>query len=529
MTPSNPFEMHHRASAVTARREPDESVDTSHLMTSSVNVDTRITRSATSLATRSSSQLRGFINPQNIIFLAVGLAMGRFLCSQPTLRYEGQRVGSSGSSWKESGWQKARHNEQGLSYSSSNSTNTRLLKAVYGESFADVIGMVRDLASMHPTLINDVEHVEASLVDFARRALKSLASEINFNAAMTSLSEPEPPCIEIFNASYGPKHNDALRADVKWILEPLVFNSVLRIPKATSLHPWFGSTPKGEDIHQQPYTLNIEGKTSSGYFSMSIEAVGGKLTSPLYISSALPTQMIPVKPDELRSILERITAGKNGVEIGGPSQSFRKAGDIYNISNNTDVVNFSEKTLWGNFPKGSTFKYKGGGSGTVYITEGSTLSGILDSTYDFVLGSHYLEHLINPLAALATMSRVTKPGGHVVLILPRKEACFDRPRGQNRIEEFLFRYLHKVNANDMRYANMNPWIFGNDLSLDAPAGDFYQLLARSIRFQHNKAIHVMVYDLKLLDELGRLLYFETVYQGVCENLDQWIILKKPEE
>jgi hypothetical protein len=69
---------------------------------------------------------------------------------------------------------------------------------------------------------------------------------------MILLNQPDPPSIEILKASYGPKHNAAVRADVKWILQPLVFNSVLRIPKGTSLHPWFGSTPKGEAIHEQP-------------------------------------------------------------------------------------------------------------------------------------------------------------------------------------------------------------------------------------------------------------------------------------
>jgi SAM-dependent methyltransferase len=526
MTPSKPLEFRHRPSAASARNT-DATLSASYSTTCNLNVNTPTTRSATSLATRSSGRLRGYINPQNVIFLAFGLVLGRFLDSQPTLGYQSQRIGSSGVPLLGLGCQKPGHKEPFLSYSSSNSTHARLFKAVYGESFFEAFGMVRGLAVMYPTLKIDVEHLDARLVDFAGRALKSLASEINFHAAMTSLNEPEPPSIEILNASYGPKYNAALRADVKWILERLVFNSVLRIPTDTLLHPWFGSTPKGEDIHE-PYTLNIAGKNSSGHFNISIEAVNGKLKSPLYISSALPTQMIPAQPNELRAMLKRITAGKNGLEIGGPSQNFRHAGGIYRISNQTDVVNFSEKTLWGIFANGSTFKYKGGGSGTVYITEGSTLTGILDSSYDFVLGSHYLEHLINPLAALATMRRVTKPGGHVVLILPRKEACFDHPRGQNRIEEFLFQYLHKVKANDMRYANLNSWIFGNDLSMDVPAGDFYQLLARSIRFQYNKAIHVMVYDLKLLGELGRLLSFDIVYKGVSDNLNQWIIFKKPQ-
>lgn len=35
-----------------------------------------------------------------------------------------------------------------------------------------------------------------------------------------------------------------------------------------------------------------------------------------------------------------------------------------------------------------------------------TLFGISDSSYDLVLGSHYVEHLIDPLSALISMYRV---------------------------------------------------------------------------------------------------------------------------
>jgi SAM-dependent methyltransferase len=317
----------------------------------------------------------------------------------------------------------------------------------------------------------------------------------------------------------------ASRADVKWILEKFVFNSVLRIPKDVSIHPFFGTTPNGQS-NGQPYTLDVEGEIANAHtVSVSIEAPEGILQSDLLISSAQPTQNIPIETDELKDALSLATKGKIGLEIGGPSSSFKPM-DVYKDALATDLINFSEDTLWGTFRNGSTFHYDGGGSGIVYITDGSTLRGISDSSYDFVLGSHYLEHLNNPLEALVAMGRVTKPGGHVILILPRKEACFDHLRGQSRIEDFIFRYLHKVNAVDMRYVNLESWVYGNDLDFDAPAGSFYQLLARSIRYPDNRSIHTMVYDFELLEVLGKILSFEVVLKGITTDLDQWIIFTR---
>lgn len=252
------------------------------------------------------------------------------------------------------------------------------------------------------------------------------------------------------------------------------------------------------------------------------------LAQDLVFSSADPVVVSPpptVSKEEMTQMIDTVCKGKRGIEIGGPSPPFANK-KIYQLATSTDMVNFSEKTLWGTFKDGSTFNYKGGGSGTVHITDGSTLIGIEDGIYDFLLGSHYLEHLINPLKALTTMRRVLKPGGHAILILPFKDKCFDHYRGISRIEEFTSRYLLKVSEEDMEYSNVVGWVFGNDLSKDKPAGNFEQLLARSLHFLTNKAIHTMVYDLDLLRDIAQTLRFEVTMRHYEANLNQYIVLRK---
>lgn len=50
--------------------------------------------------------------------------------------------------------------------------------------------------------------------------------------------------------------------------------------------------------------------------------------------------------------------------------------------------------------------------------DAQTLSDVADSTYDFVISSHCLEHMEMPAIALSNWIRVVKPGGFIVVTVP---------------------------------------------------------------------------------------------------------------
>ncbi len=56
------------------------------------------------------------------------------------------------------------------------------------------------------------------------------------------------------------------------------------------------------------------------------------------------------------------------------------------------------------------------------------LSGFSDARYDFVVLSHVIEHVADPLALIAEVFRVLKPGGTAVIAAPDKRYTFDRGR-----------------------------------------------------------------------------------------------------
>ena len=109
--------------------------------------------------------------------------------------------------------------------------------------------------------------------------------------------------------------------------------------------------------------------------------------------------------------LSDLDLGTKGLEIGGPSSVFAS---IYEASDVDNCV-FSDDTIWNNVP-------------TKYTLDVTNLRGIPDGSYDFVLASHVLEHVANPIQGLVEMKRVLKPNGMMVVILPENRKPFDRNR-----------------------------------------------------------------------------------------------------
>ncbi|MFM7423407.1 MAG: methyltransferase domain-containing protein [Elainella sp.] len=62
------------------------------------------------------------------------------------------------------------------------------------------------------------------------------------------------------------------------------------------------------------------------------------------------------------------------------------------------------------------------------VDNGETLATIAESSQDFVIANHFLEHCQNPLKALENMLRVLRPGGLLYLAIPDKRYSFDATR-----------------------------------------------------------------------------------------------------
>jgi len=204
--------------------------------------------------------------------------------------------------------------------------------------------------------------------------------------------------------------------------------------------------------------------------------------------------------------------GKEGLEIGGPSQIFRENDKlpIYPLLKSLDGCNFSENTVWqGRIEKGKlSYNYDHRRCGYQYICDAVDLKLIEDGKYDFVLASHVLEHIANPMKALQEWLRVVKEEGTILLIVPHKEATFDHQREVTALNHLKEDFENDVDEKDLTHL---PEILKlHDYALHNPTGDVESFRERSLHNYENRCLHQHVFDKDLLIQLFNHLQIEII-------------------
>jgi hypothetical protein len=95
-----------------------------------------------------------------------------------------------------------------------------------------------------------------------------------------------------------------------------------------------------------------------------------------------------------------------------------------------------------------------------------------DHSLDYVVASHVLEHVANPVAALAEWVRVVRPGGLLYVIVPNRRAAWDRDRELTPVAHLLDDFVAGTTARDATHidefaAHVAPEFF--TLNAAAPA------------------------------------------------------------
>jgi SAM-dependent methyltransferase len=72
------------------------------------------------------------------------------------------------------------------------------------------------------------------------------------------------------------------------------------------------------------------------------------------------------------------------------------------------------------------------------------LSSIAEESQDFVIASHLLEHLADPLTQLGEIHRVLKPGAVVLVFLPDRRHTFDRKRAATPLAHLVADHRDQV-------------------------------------------------------------------------------------
>lgn len=213
--------------------------------------------------------------------------------------------------------------------------------------------------------------------------------------------------------------------------------------------------------------------------------------------------------------------GKLGLEIGGPSETFRTFG-AYRALAKLDNVVFSSQTVWQTFPDG-VYHFDGEKTGKVYEMDVVDMPTLESESYDVVLSSHQLEHVANPLKALKEMSRVVKIGGYIIVILPDKTFCFDHNRDYTLFATVLKKY--EANVGEDNLDSLREILTKHDLSMDLAAGNFEQFVRRSLENGKNRCMHHHVFNDQLVDSMCGHFHLRVVHR-FREQLNMWYIIQK---
>jgi SAM-dependent methyltransferase len=132
-----------------------------------------------------------------------------------------------------------------------------------------------------------------------------------------------------------------------------------------------------------------------------------------------------------RQHLSRWLTG-SGLELGPGHVAFECPDDV----NVTFVDRFPSADLQKLFPElGDHVEFQ---PIDVYADlDADGLRAFASRSQDFVICSHVLEHLADPLGLLSEMHRVLRPGGVALLLLPDRRRAFDHERTSTSLEHLI--------------------------------------------------------------------------------------------
>ena len=260
---------------------------------------------------------------------------------------------------------------------------------------------------------------------------------------------------------------------------------------------------------------------------MKLRTKGVKAIAKSILHRAFPSPTLFASNLELQPLFSE----KIGLEIGGPSSIFKAVGNIpvYTVAERVDNCNFGKSTLWeGEVVEGKSFyfnKYKD--PGEQFITEASDLSDFNSEIYDFVLSSHCIEHLANPLQGLSEWLRVLKQEGVLVLALPHKNGTFDHNRPVTSLTHLVQDFSEKMSEGDMTH--LEEILELHDLDKDPCAGSFDEFKERSEKNIENRCLHHHVFDTQLAIEMVHYMGVQILAVEVFQPFHILIIGKKLEK
>lgn len=205
--------------------------------------------------------------------------------------------------------------------------------------------------------------------------------------------------------------------------------------------------------------------------------------------------------------------GAVALEPGGPSALLAADGlvPVYPQLAALDTLDYAERTIWSQAAEAMPGAI---GIRRQVIAEAGSLDQVPDGSYDALLASHVLEHLANPLGALREWTRVVRPGGHVLLIVPHRDGTFDHRRPVTTLAHLRTDAERRTPEDDLSHL---PEILSlHDLERDPGAPDRETFEQRCRENPATRAMHHHVFVTRSVAE-------------VCAEVGLEVVLLRPKQ
>jgi O-antigen biosynthesis protein len=139
------------------------------------------------------------------------------------------------------------------------------------------------------------------------------------------------------------------------------------------------------------------------------------------------------------------------------------------------------------------------------ITDLETLDGIEDNSLDFIVASHVIEHVKNPLLAIERAYQKLRVGGSLVLVIPDKEKTFDKQRELTTLEHLILDYQNSSSERDKEH-----YVEFYRLASPKEASQLYETVENKFQDQDDIHYHTFTYE-----------SFALLIDYACKNINSW--------
>jgi SAM-dependent methyltransferase len=227
------------------------------------------------------------------------------------------------------------------------------------------------------------------------------------------------------------------------------------------------------------------------------------------------TAILPVTEDDLPRLTAQAFLRGRGIEIGALHHPLRvPANAIVRYVDRMSVADLRKQ-----YPQLAAKRLVE----VDVVDDGERLARFADSSEDFVIANHFLEHCQDPIGALKNMFRVLRPDGVLYMTLPDKRGTFDRDRPITQLSHL--RADHERGPAWSRRSHYEEWVrVVNKIPVDLEAEQQIEDL-----MHQDFSIHFHVWTLREMLEMFLTLSGEIGFEiaAVCNrDKEHTIVLRK---